>query len=118
MHQWRRFRYLLKALDPYVDLAGSPTINLADTLAVVAKMALQIGGRVEAPRVGVAPALAHAPRAEWQRRYPMPDLTISSDHPPTFNDRFLQWYEEHADRLALGGPDKTERLAPPLSCRS
>jgi hypothetical protein len=51
-------------------------------------------------------------------RYPLPDWTIGLDRRPTFDDRFIEWYEEHVEVLGLGGAGRRPPSILPDWCRS
>jgi hypothetical protein len=84
-HQWRRFQYTLKSIDPRVGLTGAEARSGEPTLAETCGIKPSFGGFMHIDRCSVAPALFSAGVRS-------PTGTIDSDNPPAFDDRFLHCY--------------------------
>jgi hypothetical protein len=88
--QWRRFRYMLKSVDPSVDLDGAAARTASRSLLDANGRRFELGGFLTVSRLGVSPALAATQSARWAMSVPLPDMTTRRAHPPAFDDRFVQ----------------------------
>ena len=102
-HQWRRFRYTCKSLDPAVGASGLQVASGTVTLAQIANISFVFGGFMAIQRIGVAPALAAAARAHWAERIALPDMDVRPDQPPVFDDRYIDWHRRHHAELSRLG---------------
>jgi hypothetical protein len=97
--QWIRFGYMMKGVDPRLSWPDDRAISGYLTLAERAGLGPRDEGEVSVQRLGVSRALNDSAFARWRALNDFPDMTISQDGPPLYDDRFQRWHRENAETL-------------------
>jgi hypothetical protein len=100
--QWQRFRYMLKGIDPWAMALGNDRLH-DQPLMKVADLDYRYQGAIGRHRIGISPEIDDVARQRWQAVVDLPDMEITVDTPPRYNDCFLHWHQQHVDRLRAIG---------------
>lgn len=98
-HQWRRFRYMLKSVDPRVDLDGLEALPGRPTLVAQCGIKHCFGGFMRIDRLGVARVLRRDARLSNYANALPPATTTGNDAAPAFDDRYLEWSRDSRSRF-------------------
>lgn len=100
--QWQRFRYMLKGIDPWAIVPGNDQLP-DQPLMKVASLDYHSQGTIRRPRLGISPDIGDAAQRRWQTVVDLPDMEITVDTPPRYNDFFLHWHDQNVDHLRAAG---------------
>lgn len=97
--QWIRFVYMMKGID--ARLAWPDDAKALGYLTVVERASLRprAKGVISVQRIGVSRALDDSSFTRWRALNEFPDMNISREGPPLYDERFQIWNRENAATL-------------------